>query len=229
MRNKTIQYLLAFLLIHLVLSAGIFVWMFSGAKDSIAAVSLMMWTPGISAILTSMIYREKLSAYGWRFGNPKYLLAAFLLPLLVSIIGYGIVWISGYAEFTPHNVINYDWVKLLGFETPAPFIIGIVSKMIFASLVAMIFVTGEEIGWSGFLVPKLLTVTNVPITVLITGLYWSFWHYPAIIGGFYGHGTPLWIALPGFTLVLTGASFFRVILVQKAKNLWVGSMLPCKS
>ena len=89
---------------------------------------------------------------------------------------------------------------------------------------AIPFVLGEEIGWSGYITPKLLKLSSVPATSIIVGLYWAIWHYPAIIGGFYGQGTPLWISLPGFTLVCIGESFVRTFLVLKSKNLWVGTI-----
>jgi hypothetical protein len=57
------------------------------------------------------------------------------------------------------------------------------------------------------------------------GGYWALWHYPAIIGGFYGTGTPLWVALPGFTLALVGASLFRTVLVGRSRSLWAGVLL----
>ena len=63
------------------------------------------------------------------------------------------------------------------------------------------------------------------MTSLLVGGYWALWHYPAIIGGFYGTGTPLWVALPGFTLVLVGASFLRTVLVRKSESLWAGVIL----
>jgi membrane protease YdiL (CAAX protease family) len=90
---------------------------------------------------------------------------------------------------------------------------------------ALPFVLGEEIGWSGFFVPRLRQILSIPATSAIVGLFWSVWHFPAIIGGYYGIGAPLWSALPGFTLCLTGASFFRTILVSRAKSLWPGVIL----
>ena len=114
---------------------------------------------------------------------------------------------------------------MLGFELPAPFIIGVLSKMSLGFLLTCIPVLGEEIGWSGFLTPKLLKMFSVPVTSLIVGLFWAMWHYPAIIGGFYGTGTPLWVALPGFTLVIVGYSFIRSVLVLKSKSLWTGVVL----
>jgi membrane protease YdiL (CAAX protease family) len=38
-------------------------------------------------------------------------------------------------------------------------------------------------------------------------------------------GTTLWIALPGFTLVVIGSSFLRTVLRLKSGSLWVGVIL----
>ncbi len=46
-----------------------------------------------------------------------------------------------------------------------------------------------------------------------------------MVGGFYGTGSPLWVALPGFTMVLVGVSFVRTVLTEKSKSLWVGVFL----
>ena len=225
LKEDVFKHIITFFIITSIISTGIYVWIFGGTEDSEPAVLAMMWTPGISAILTSLIFKDKIRDYGWKPGKFKFLGYAYILPFVVSIIGYGLVWITGFAEFTTEEVVNYRWAEYLGFSLPAPFIVGFLSKMILFSLIALIFVVGEEIGWSGFLTPKLLKISSVPVASLIVGIYWSVWHYPAIIGGFYGTGTPLWIALPGFTIVLTGASFIRTVLISKSKSLWTGTLL----
>ena len=224
-KENVLKQVITFLVITSIITTGIFTWMFSGARNSMPAVLAMMWTPGISAILTSLILKDKIRDYGWKPGKFKFLGYAYILPVLVSIIAYGLVWLSGFAEFTTAEVVNYKWAKLLGFTLPAPFIVGLLSKMVIVPFIALIFVTGEEIGWSGFLTPKLLKISSVPVTSLIVGVYWAVWHYPAIIGGFYGSGTPLWVQLPGFTIGLIGASLIRTVLVSKSKSLWTGAIL----
>ncbi len=214
-----------FLIITTVISTGIFIWMFSGAKDSPAAVIPMMYTPGISAILTILIFKGKIRDLGWKLGKARFLVFAFFLPILVSLIGYGVVWLTDYSDFTTREVVNYRWAKMIGFDLPAPFIVGVLSKSIIATLLTILVVFGEEVGWSGFLTPKLRQLFSIPVTSLIVGVFWAVWHFPAIIGGFYGYGTPLWISLPGFTLVLIGASFIRTVLVEKSKSLWSGVIL----
>jgi uncharacterized protein len=224
-RTQTVRQVVAFLGITTVASTGIFIWMFAGAKDSVVPVLLMMWTPGICAMITSAIFKDSIREYGWRPVKVRLLAQGYLLPLLVSILGYGIVWIGGWGEFTTTAVTKYRWAQMLGFELPVPVVVGVLSKMSLGFLVTIVFVLGEEIGWSGFLTPKLLKLTSVPVTSLIVGVYWAVWHYPAIVGGFYGTGTPLWIALPGFTLVIVAESLVRTVLVSRSRSIWVGVVL----
>lgn len=224
-REKIKKQIINFFTILSLITTGIFIWMFSGARDSMPAVLLMMYAPGISAIITSLIFKDKISDYGWKPRRLRFLAYAYFLPLVISVIAYGLCWLTGVTEFTAEQVMNYKWAKMLGFDLPSPFIIGLLSKMSLGFLLTCIPVLGEEIGWSGFLTPKLLKITSVPVTSLIVGVFWAVWHFPAIIGGFYGYGTPLWVALPGFTLVLIGDSFIRTILVSKSKSLWTGVVL----
>ena len=224
-KKEILKKVITFSVITCFISTGIFIWMFAGARDSFPAVLSMMYTPGISAILTALIFKEKISRFGWRLGRPKYLVYSFLAPMIVSIIGYGIIWMTGFADFSTEAVKNYKWAAMIGFDLPVPFLIGFFSKMIIASSLTMLATFGEELGWSGYLTPKLRNIFSITSTSLIVGIFWAVWHFPAIIGGFYGGGTPLWVALPGFTLVLIGASFFRTFLVDKSKSLWVGVIL----
>ncbi len=224
-RKDISRQLMTFFGIIILISTGVFIWMFNGGEDNVAVILLMMCTPGISAIITSLVHKDKISNYGWKPGKIKYLGYAYLFPLAVSLIAYGIVWLTGLTEFTTQEVIKYKWAKMLGFELPVPFIIGMLSKMTLGFLLTCLPVFGEELGWSGFLTPKLLKIYSVPVTSLIVGLFWAVWHFPAIFGGFYGQGTPLWVALPGFTLVITGYSFMRTMLIEKSKSLWTGVVL----
>jgi membrane protease YdiL (CAAX protease family) len=224
--KKEIQrHIITFVTITTAITAGIFVWMLNGAKVETGSVFLMMWTPGIAALLTSAIHKDKLGEFGWKPGRAHFLVYGYLFPLIVSGIGYGLVWLSGYAEFSTAEVTNYRWANMLGFDLPAPFLAGALSKMSLGFLFTVVFVLGEEIGWSGFLTPKLLKLTSVPYTSLLVGGFWAVWHFPAFVGGLYGSGTPLWVALPGFTLVSVAESLVRTVLITKSGSLWVGVVL----
>lgn len=213
-----------FLILTAAISLIVYLWMFWNGEND-AAVAIMMWTPAIAAALSTLILKVKLSPYGWKPGKMKYWGFAYLLPIVVSLVGYGLMWITGFTEFYTDEVVNYKWARMLGFESPAPFIVGFLSKLLLSSLFTSIFVLGEEIGWSAYLTPRMLEKYSIPKTSIIIGLIWAIWHYPAMIGGLYGHGAPLWAALPGFTLVLIGASFIRTVLMVKSKSFWVGMVV----
>jgi len=224
-QKRVLKQIITFLIILSVLTIGVYFWMFNSSKANAAMIIIMMWTPAISAILTSLIYKDKIRDFGWKLGKFRFLVYAFVLPIVISLIAYGSLWISGFTEFSVNTVVNYKWAGMLGFDLPVPFIIGLLSKMLLVFPLIFFAVLGEEIGWSGFLTPKLSKISSVAATSLIVGGYWAIWHFPAIIGGIYGYGTPLWIALPGFTLAFIGLSFLRTILRLKSGSLWTGVIL----
>jgi len=226
-KKQMLKQIITFLIITTVITSGLYIWIFSLPKNESGLYGIMMFVPGISALITSLIYKDKISHYGWGIGKLRFQGYAYILPIIVALVAYGLMWISGITEFYSDEVINYKWARMIGFELPVPIIVGVLSKGFFAFLVAFIFVTGEEIGWSGFLTPKLLKITSIPVATLVVGLYWSIWHFAAIIGGLYNsyYDVPLWIKLSGLTLVLTSASFIRTVLLSKSKSLWLGSVL----
>lgn len=224
-KENVIKQIIAFLIITSVISAGIFIWMFNSPEVSMGMIILMMWAPGISALMTSLIYRDNIRNYGWKFGKIRFLGYSYILPIIASFIAYGLVWLSGLADFTTENFGFLRYARWVGLEEPVPFIVSVILRMSIGILFTSLFVLGEEIGWSGFLTPKLSKISSVTVTSLIVGGYWAIWHFPAIIAGVYGTGAPLWIALPGFTLVLIGASFLRTVLRLKSGSLWVGVII----
>jgi membrane protease YdiL (CAAX protease family) len=220
-----VKQVITFLAITSIVSAGLFVWLFHDGGENMVAIALMMWSPGISALLTSLIYKEGIRNYGWKLGEARYLGYSYILPIVVAVIAYGLVWLSGMADFSAQAFGYTRWARMLGLQEPVSFGVAWLLRMSIGMLFTSIFTLGEEIGWSGFLTPKLSKMTSVPVTSMIVGGYWAIWHYPAIIGGFYGTDAPLWVAIPGFTLALIGASLMRSVLVWGSKSLWVGVIL----
>ena len=52
--------------------------------------------------------------------------------------------------------------------------------------VLVILVVGEELGWRGYALPKLLEKRSPLIASLIIGVLWGAWHLPGIVTGAYG-------------------------------------------
>jgi membrane protease YdiL (CAAX protease family) len=81
---------------------------------------------------------------------------------------------------------------------------------------------GEEIGWRGFLLPRLTRRFGFSIGCAISGLIWALWHYPAILGGGYDSAATHLFAVVCFTLMVVAMSFILGWLRLKSGSLW-----PC--
>ena len=67
---------------------------------------------------------------------------------------------------------------------------------------------GEELGWRGWLLPKLVPLGTLP-AILITGVIWGAWHAPLVLLGYNYPGAPGWLGVTAMvgTCILVGAVF----------------------
>jgi hypothetical protein len=70
----------------------------------------------------------------------------------------------------------------------------------------VLFAYGEEYGWRGYLLPRLLPLGEIRAT-LILGAIWSAWHLPILIGGVNYPGQNLWLACAVFAFTTLGLAF----------------------
>jgi membrane protease YdiL (CAAX protease family) len=69
----------------------------------------------------------------------------------------------------------------------------------------------EELGWTGFAIPRLRLRGGVLTTGLVLGVLWGAWHFPLFSGGDSSGVVPLVLFLPG--LLFTVLPAFRVLMV----------------
>lgn len=155
-------------------------------------VAGLMWVPGIAAIITQKyILRQPLKLLNLRFGKIKpYIITALAIPVVYLII-YSLTAIT--LQGSP------DWSLSLLFkivvetgntstsEAPSPTVI--ISLLGFASVfvspvINSIFGLGEEIGWRGFLLPRLMYLGKSK-AYLILSFIWAMWHLPLLLVGFF--------------------------------------------
>ena len=77
--------------------------------------------------------------------------------------------------------------------------------------------TGEELGWRGFLLPRLQTKMSALRASVCIGVVWSLWHYPLWYTGLGYDETPLF----AFTIIGIGSS----ILISWGCNNTKGSLV----
>ncbi len=81
-------------------------------------------------------------------------------------------------------------------------------KLVAPSMLVTFFLGpfGEEFGWRGYLLPRLVRKISVVPAVLVVGVIWAIWHWPLLYQGF--------VAAPGRELVTTivGVTYMSVLI-----------------
>jgi membrane protease YdiL (CAAX protease family) len=177
-----------------------------GTQSKLAA--LLMLAPGLAALITYLIFERSLRPIGWRLGKVQYLPIALIIPLGYCLAGYGLAWLIGWGGYNG--------------EFPSGFPLVLLTLLFNGTLSALL----EEIGWRGFLVPKMMEVASFTKTTLITGLIWAVWHYPLIIYSDVRLGnTPLLYGLLCFTVFTVGLSFPLSWLRLRSGSIWTAALL----
>jgi len=128
-------------------------------------VAMLIGPSGAAILLTGLLdgkagFRELLSRLiRWRVGARWYAVALLTAPLMITTILLGLSLIS--PEFKP-PIFTSDNKS------------SIVLSAIAAGLAVGLF---EELGWTGFSVPRLKRHYGVLNTGLIVGIVWGAWHF----------------------------------------------------
>ena len=190
----------------------------------------VMWCPGVAAMLTCLIIRRDIRSLPWRWGPPKWILAAWLLPVAYGLAVYLPVWLfslggSGFGN--PATLAQ--WSQELMGKGPTSLGGDVFYLFLLATLGVINAATnalGEEIGWRGFLVWELRKVVPFWVVGLGSGLFWAVWHFPGILFANYNAGTGsqvLQVVL--FTVYLVPNGIIYAYFVFKSNSLWPAVIL----
>jgi len=150
--------------------------------------ALAMWGPGIAALITTLII-TKLPFKTLRLntlGPKRYYLWAWLLPpVLVTLSGLLTIIIRT-GQIDTEFTFMQKQMDLTGTHLPVStgtlVLIQIVQALLLGPLINVVFAMGEELGWRGFLLPRLLPLGQWK-ALIFSGIIWGVWHAPAIAQG----------------------------------------------
>ena len=129
-------------------------------------VAMLVGPAGTGLLLTGLLdgragFRKLFSCLiKWRVNVRWYAVALLTAPILITIILFGLSLIS--SEFRPAIFTSDGKLALI------------------LSSIGMGLAVGffEELGWTGFAVPRLKLRNSVLKTGLIVGMVWGAWHFP---------------------------------------------------
>jgi membrane protease YdiL (CAAX protease family) len=191
-------------------------------------VLVAMWVPTFAALVTArFVTHEKPGIGNFRLGSWKpYVGAALVLPLAFAVI-YGVTWMLGLAtldlKLEQFRAMFIDaGMDLPAIPDPALPILGI----LFASLVIGPFVNGfialgEEIGWRGYLLPRLMPLGKVKAYIL-SGLVWGLWHTPLVLIGFTYSNQPILGSLMFIAMTTALGVYINELTIQNNSCILAG-------
>jgi membrane protease YdiL (CAAX protease family) len=189
--------LLVFFALSLVLHI-VFIAAYSASQSLIFGL-LATWSPNISAIIVlAFVLREESGVrrlFGgwakWRVSPRWYLAAASPVVLIFALTG--VYLLLGGSPPGPER------------QYSLPMLIGLAVTVVFTGA------TGEELGWRGFVLPRLQGRFGALTSSLLIGCWWGFWHVP---GWFIMNDVPSPVYMGSFMLTLIAQSVFITWLVN---------------
>jgi len=207
-----------FLILVALLSAPFYFILFTGRPWSGSTSHLFMYVPAVAALITT---RREL---GFRLGKPRHYLIALLVPMAFVIPTYAITWLCGLGAFDTTRLRS----MAASFHVPPA---ALIALAIVAVPLGIVNTFGEELGWSGLLTRRLVSMTTFTRASLIRGVIWSLWHYPLVIVLLprFRPGFPIVYALACMTVAITAISFVYTWLRVVSGSIWPVALLHAAS
>jgi membrane protease YdiL (CAAX protease family) len=180
-------------------------------------------------LITNALVRDKQPATGWDRFPLKYLpLALFLMPLVMhaamlpAAAALGRLhwqdWLTPSVDGLYHTPESWGW----GVLTPALLLVRIAVNAVAGLIVVSTLALFEEIGWRGWLLPRLTGLMSERRAVVISSVIWAVWHVPYALAGIQRlEGVPA-----GWTALVVPAGIFGSGLVigwlwLRTQSLWI--------
>ena len=190
--------------------------------------ALGMWGPGLAAILVTLFVEKKpfSSLRLNTLGAKRFYLWAWILPIVLILLTGVLTALFGIAEFDPDFGMIRDAMKSApGSESvPVGVVVAIQVAVAFtiAPVINMLFTVGEELGWRGYLLPKLLPLGQMR-AILLGGVIWGLWHAPVIVQG---HNYPGYPVLGVFMMIVFCMLLGAILswLTLNTRSPWVAAL-----
>ncbi|MBQ1463614.1 MAG: CPBP family intramembrane metalloprotease [Ruminococcus sp.] len=181
--------------------------LYAGENEQLAAIAYVvgvfgMMIPSAAVLITRLATKEgfEKSYLGAYFkGKSGYWAASVIVPVLESITGLLMIW-----AFFISGTSLHDSYPNINSQTIGEFILQLSS-----SVIIFFPAFGEEWGWRGYMMPKLLKLMPKPAAIVVGGIIWGLWHAPLTVAG-HNFGTDY----PGYPFTGIGIMCLECVLMN---------------
>lgn len=209
-KKRNLKQIGIYLLITFLLTYGVEIFgimPMAGEVDEEQAYALqrmianVMFFPAVGALLTYLLTRERFTVrslkltINLRRDLKYYCLVWFGFDLLI-LFGAALYFLIFRGQFDASLGYMKALVEAQGLETTEEqlrqtVLMQLVMGAVLAPLANLFTCFGEEWGWRGFLLPRMVKQFKVIPAVLLNGLIWGLWHVPlTVMGHNYGLDYP---------------------------------------
>jgi len=189
-----------------------------------------MAAPAAAALLVHWRFRERLAVRSFRRFQPAYAALAILLPVAVVHISCLVFIYLTIGKVPWAAWLTPDAAGMIVPPAGAPIrepilhqqLATVLATKLFAGLtIVTILALGEEIGWRGFLQPRLERHFGARRGVVLLSAIWAAWHLGFQLSGLHYPQYPVWARVLGGAVSLWGAGMFFGWLFSRTGSIWV--------
>lgn len=175
-----------------------------------------MMIPSIAHLITRLVTKEgfKNTYLGLNTkGKMGYFTASVIVPLAYSALTVFLIWAIFMNDISLGDTFNNVNLQSVGL-----FLI-----QLSYSVICFFPAFGEEWGWRGYMMPKLMELMPKPVAVIVGGIIWGLWHAPLTVAGHnFGVDYPGYpfVGIGMMCLMCTVMNAFMTLLTEKTKSIY---------
>lgn len=168
-----------------------------GSGLSVVFLAAGMFAPAIASLLTRLITKEGFRNMYLRphfKGHIRHYVLIWFAPTFLLLLSMVVYFLIFPRQFDPHLTILQQAAasrNAEGLTAGMMLLISALQIVVIGPIVNIIPTMGEELGWRGYLLPKLRTLMSDRKALVLTGVIWGLWHAPVIVMG-HNYGTEYW-------------------------------------
>jgi hypothetical protein len=184
-------------------------------------VALLLIAPAPVSIVTRLWREEGFTDVSfrllWRSGGTP-LILAWLIPIVIGAVAYGLAWVTGQAVFAAPSVEGAR-VAYLGSGSGVRFGILLLVSTTLGATIYLPLALGTELGWRGYVLFRLID-SHVRRPILVSGLLWGLWQIPLVLAGDIAPSSHQLATCGLFLIVLVAFSYLTAWLRVASGSIW---------